>query len=406
MRSSRRRTRREQVAAKPIAFTEDPSLIERGRIHERVVHAVMQLEEPYRSTVLLRYLDGVSAAEIARRQGISPPAVRQRLARAIEKLRIRMDAMSGGDREAWSLALLPFAGSFSQAGAVMAKSTAIGWVYAAAGVLVVGAIAVTISTLASERERGVQQAAPNPSEPLAEDVPAPPRNPPSPAAETRSTVASNGALSGEGTSEAREDASASKLDRILTTFRTDRPDFDALHAALDELARTAVVDSDSLGTDAVTGHAVGSFTVPGSSVIAVFDIDTTSKDRSAATGSLRFEWGTRNDLGADFIARDLVLQFRGMTAGRMRGATTVQFHPNTRRKPSDVLGTSGEIVVGWIAAYEDRGAHLEPLTARAGSEPGSWSIGRGGSVPPLDQPGTPPTPVHDDWYRRIEPFAW
>jgi hypothetical protein len=145
--------------------------------------------------------------------------------------------------------------------------------------------------------------------------------------------------------------------------------------------------------------------VPGSDVVATFEIDTTAKDRSATTGSLRFEWGTRSDLGADFIARDLLLQFRGMTGGRMRGATPVQFHPDTRRKPSDVLGESGEIVVGWVASYEDRGAHLEPVTARAGSEPGWWVIGTRGSVPAVDQPGTPPPPTHDDWYRRIEPFA-
>ena len=220
-----------------------------------------------------------------------------------------------------------------------------------------------------------------------------------------SAVASTGSVADEPPAAVREDAAASRLEKILATFRTDRPDFDALHAELDELARAAVLDPDSLGHDAVTGHAIGRFTVPGSDVIAAFDIDTTAKDRSATTGSLRFEWGTRAGLGAGFIARDLALQFRGMTGGRMKGATTVQFHPDTRRKPSDVLGESGEIVVGWLASYEDRGAHLEPLTARAGTEAGSWVIGSRGSVPAIDQPGTPPPPAHDDWYRRIEPFA-
>lgn len=398
VRSSRRRTRREQAAAKPIAITEDPSVIERGRIHERVVHAVMQLEEPYRSTVLLRYLDGVSAADIARRQGISPPAVRQRLARAIEKVRIRLDAISGGDREAWSLALLPLAGSFSQTGAIMAKSTAIGWVYVAAGVLVVGAVAVTISSLASEDHRGVRTAVSNPTEgPAEESTPPLPRDLPRPT-EARSAVSDPTALK-EPLKGAHEDTTVSKLDRILPSFRTDRPDFDGLNAVLAELSRAAVIDPGSIEKDPVTGHAIGRFTVPGSNVVAEFDIDATGKEPSAATGSLRFEWGSRQELGAEFIARDLVLQFGGMTGGRMRGATVVQFHPDTRRKPS------GEIVVGWGATYEDRGAHLEPLTARAGSEPGSWVIGHLGSVPAIDQPGTPPTPIHDDWYRRIEPYT-
>jgi len=379
-------------------------VIERGRIHERVVRAVMQLEEPYRSTVLLRYLDGVSAAEIARRQGISPPAVRQRLARAVEKLRILMDAMSGGDREAWSLALIPIAGSVSQAGAVMTKSTAIGGVYVAAGVLVVGAIAVTISTLASEDHRGMRPASSNATERPAEES-TPPSRKDLPRPNEARTAVSDATAVKDSLKDAHEDTTVARLDGILPSFRTDRPDFEGLNAVLADLSRAAVIDPDSIGKDAVTGHAIGRFTVPGSNVVAVFDIDVTGKEPSAATGSLRFEWGSRPDLGADFIARDLVLQFRGMTGGRMRGATAVQFHPDTRRKPSDVLGANGEIVVGWLAAYEDRGAHFEPLTARAGSEPGSWRIGTRGSVPAIDQPGTPPTPVHDDWYRRIEPFA-
>jgi hypothetical protein len=286
----------------------------------------------------------------------------------------------------------------------MANSTAIGWVYVAAGILVVGAVAVTISSLASEDHRGGRPAVSNATESLAEESSPPSRKDVPRSTEARSTATDATAVK-EPQKDAPEDTTASKLARILPSFRTDRPDFDGLNAVLADLSRAAVIDPGSIGKDAVTGHAIGRFTVPGSNVVAVFDIDPTEKEPSAATGSLRFEWGSRQELGAEFIARDLVLHFGGMTGGRMSGATTIQFHPDTRRKPSDVLGASGEMIVGWYAAYEERGAHLEPLTARAGSEPGAWVIGSRGSIPAVDQPGTPPPSAHDDWYRRIEPYT-
>jgi len=63
----------------------------------------MRLEEPDRSTVLQRYLDGLSASDIARARGESPAAVRKRLSRATAKLR----AMGANAREVLAFATAP-----------------------------------------------------------------------------------------------------------------------------------------------------------------------------------------------------------------------------------------------------------------------------------------------------------
>lgn len=73
-----------------------------------VVEAVLELDEDLRAAVHLTYLADLSTREVAARTGVSPTAVRKRLARAHDELRRRLDAEHGGDRRAWTLALTPF----------------------------------------------------------------------------------------------------------------------------------------------------------------------------------------------------------------------------------------------------------------------------------------------------------
>jgi protocatechuate 3,4-dioxygenase beta subunit len=73
----------------------------------KVVDAVLALDEPYRSTITLRYFDELSPQEIARQLGVPVRTVKTRLRRALEQLQGRLDRVHGGDRGAWCLALLP-----------------------------------------------------------------------------------------------------------------------------------------------------------------------------------------------------------------------------------------------------------------------------------------------------------
>lgn len=83
--------------------------------------AVLKLEEPLRTTVVLRYFRGMNASEIATAQKVPAGTVRWRLKRAIELLRIDLDGRFGGDRESWCLA---FAALLPREGAVLAATTA------------------------------------------------------------------------------------------------------------------------------------------------------------------------------------------------------------------------------------------------------------------------------------------
>src|SRR5207237_307525 len=70
-----------------------------------VVEAVLALDEPYRSVVILRWFEQLEARDIAERLNVPLETVRTQLKRAHELLRARLDRESG-DRRAWSLPLV------------------------------------------------------------------------------------------------------------------------------------------------------------------------------------------------------------------------------------------------------------------------------------------------------------
>jgi len=143
-RAAAARGRHEATAARSAREGLDPAdVVARAETIDRVAHAVFELEEPYRTTVLLRWFEDLPPREIAKRQGVPVETVRTRLKRALLQLRARLDADSGGDRRAWCLALLPFAGSprASVGLATLTGGLAMGmktWGAAAAALLVLG----------------------------------------------------------------------------------------------------------------------------------------------------------------------------------------------------------------------------------------------------------------------------
>lgn len=83
---------------------------ERALLHKRIADAVLELDEPFRSAVVLRYVDGLDARRIAERQGVSHDAARQRLSRALAVLRKRLDRDYGGGRARWAALAWPRSG--------------------------------------------------------------------------------------------------------------------------------------------------------------------------------------------------------------------------------------------------------------------------------------------------------
>jgi RNA polymerase sigma-70 factor (ECF subfamily) len=102
-----RRRARESAAAVPEPQPATAELVSRVELEEFLLRCVRELPEPERDVVLLRFFGGLGSGEIAARLGVGESTVRARLARALARLRERLDAQSGGRREAWMAALTP-----------------------------------------------------------------------------------------------------------------------------------------------------------------------------------------------------------------------------------------------------------------------------------------------------------
>lgn len=99
-RGAARRGARERAAARDEALPSAAELVERAEAHRALVAAVIALDEPYRSTILLRYVEDLPPRAIARRAGIPVASVKTRLARGLERLR-RQLRREHGDASDW-----------------------------------------------------------------------------------------------------------------------------------------------------------------------------------------------------------------------------------------------------------------------------------------------------------------
>ncbi len=96
-RAMQRRRAREAHAARPNRVESTATLalaLERMRV---VGEAVAALPDAERRVVRLRYYEGIRAADIARRQGVPSSTVRNRIRRALLRLRATLEGAFGGD---------------------------------------------------------------------------------------------------------------------------------------------------------------------------------------------------------------------------------------------------------------------------------------------------------------------
>jgi RNA polymerase sigma factor (sigma-70 family) len=103
-----RRARRERAVETASEPSSPEALALRVETERRVAALVLALEEPFRTTLLLRYYEGRSAAAIARAQGVPAGTVRWRLKHGLDRIRATLDAEEGGNRR-WRALLLPLA---------------------------------------------------------------------------------------------------------------------------------------------------------------------------------------------------------------------------------------------------------------------------------------------------------
>ena len=104
-RESRRRAV-EALAAVPESQPPAEAALERLQTVRRLADALWELDEPYRSTLVLRFFHDLPPREIAKRKGLEPATVRQHLSRGLKKLRSRLDDELEDGRGLWGLASL------------------------------------------------------------------------------------------------------------------------------------------------------------------------------------------------------------------------------------------------------------------------------------------------------------
>jgi len=102
--------RRETAVAIPEGIPSTEEIVEQEETRRCVVQAVLSLDEPYRSPVLLRFYQGLSHPEIAERLNVPIETMRTRLKRGLAQLRKKLDVDFEGNRRKWCLILAPFAG--------------------------------------------------------------------------------------------------------------------------------------------------------------------------------------------------------------------------------------------------------------------------------------------------------
>ncbi|MEQ1895254.1 MAG: sigma-70 family RNA polymerase sigma factor, partial [Planctomycetota bacterium] len=89
-RGDERRVAREHSRARELADVSTSEVVERAELHRSLVQAVLDLREPFRTTVLLRYLEERSPEEIAGLTAVPVATVHSRLGRGLAALRARL----------------------------------------------------------------------------------------------------------------------------------------------------------------------------------------------------------------------------------------------------------------------------------------------------------------------------
>ena len=170
----RREKREHTVAGEPVPDVPTPEeLVARVELQHRVAKLVLELPEPLRGTLLLRYVEGLDASEIARAQGIPAGTVRSRIKDGLDRVRASLDAEHGGDRRRWVAVLAPPlaavpGGTAALVGGLLVKTS----LKIALGI-VIAAVLLLASRLAGLWGGGDGEAARSPAAVVAKPVSAP-----------------------------------------------------------------------------------------------------------------------------------------------------------------------------------------------------------------------------------------
>jgi len=155
-RETERRLRREAASARPEGTVSTEEVVAREELRRLLVQHLLALDEPYRSTLLLRFHEGLPPRAIAARRKVPVETVKTHLKRGLADLRARLDSAHGGDRSLWLRSLLPLA-----VGALLVRRAT----QAAAALAAVVVLTVAVRSASGPRSVGgpVAEAPPRPA---------------------------------------------------------------------------------------------------------------------------------------------------------------------------------------------------------------------------------------------------
>lgn len=124
-----RRQEHEALADDPRAELSPAERIERDGVRAHVLRAVEEMDEPYRSAIVLRFYEDLEPRDMAAKLGVPVETARTRVKRALGLLRARLDREYGDDTPRWCSALLLWnvPGRGAGAAAAGAGSSALRW---------------------------------------------------------------------------------------------------------------------------------------------------------------------------------------------------------------------------------------------------------------------------------------
>ncbi len=413
-RGEARRRSREAHYARPEGQASTLEVVERAALSRRLIEAVLALDEPYRSAVLLRHVDGLDSTRIARRTGVTPAAARKRVARGLAALRQRLDGERGGLAALLPLArdprvspapLLPTLSPSLTGSALVTKSSMS--VPLALGLIVSGGLiaAVALNRATGEETAAAQaQVVANPPAPSSAGLAGAEPESVAPAAAPEPIEAplpGAPAGNGEALGTAAESDELARLESIGETFLTATPDFDGLGRLVAQLGQDARVVEGSVATDR-DGIVHGKLWIEALGVEGSFSILDPNR---ANDYFVSIPTGYTGDSQLPLISRDLSLGLSADSVGTRQGSIHMQFHPDTRQDPRDSLAAGVEQHVGWHMLSSANGSHASPIAvSHAADVPGGWIIGRPSQLEPLGFPGAFDLAPYDPWLALLEPW--
>lgn len=376
---ARRRAR--EAAASESTGAHAPStsgLVERSETMRIVLEEIERLPAAQRDVLLMRYIDDMAPAEIARRRGVAPATVRAQLARGLEGLRRSLDRRHAS-RGNWLAALAPFraatdsassieshtlrsATPLLQSGVLMSKTLL---AIVAVPVVLVAAWAVIDGSSPTRRAATVERAtSPDRADLTAVESERPARS-------TSESVQRERADSVERDSVAEVAPLSSPLDDLLDELAAaglseDAPDLGLFESAIETVADALRLDPDSVerGPDGAIRRV--RVTLANSARIGELDLDGARARMTIGCGSAAASRG--------FLASEFTVAMGLEPSDDGRRFAAIQHHVDTRRQPDAVLEGRDHLVSGWACSIAT-GATLRSPILSAAADGGGWRIG-------------------------------